>query len=76
MYCSLLILINFCTYTEDPEEMDGHEINDECNLLYVAATRAKQYLVLNQTLVWVLAKAKDNFLYLQRKEAVNFFNVA
>ena len=53
--------------------MDDHElISDECNLLYVAATRAKQCLVLNHTLVNILAKAKDHFLYLQPKEMVNF----
>ena len=56
--------------------MDDHENSDECNLLYVAATRAKQYLVLNQSLVTsILAKAKDNFLYLQPKEMVNLFKL-
>ena len=53
--------------------MDDHKlISDDYNLLYVAATRAERCLVLNQALVNILAKAKDNLLYLQPKEMVTF----
>ncbi|MCY1379069.1 ATP-dependent DNA helicase Rep [compost metagenome] len=41
----------------DPEVASGERLVDELNLLYVAATRAKKVLVINQIIELIIRKA-------------------